>query len=56
MRIDIASDGTTTQSVFAGNWTVTAAVTRGVPVVTVKPNAVTPEAAPNELRQPSRSR
>ena len=45
---DIASDGTTTQSVFAGNWTVTAAVTRGVPVVTVKPNAVTPEAAPNE--------
>ena len=45
---DIASDGTTTQSVFAGNWTVTAAVTRGVPVVTVKPNAVTPEAAPTE--------
>ena len=45
---DIASDGTTTQSVFAGNWTVTAAVTRGVPVVTVKPNAVTPEAAPRE--------
>jgi electron transfer flavoprotein alpha subunit len=45
---DIASDGTTTQSVFAGNWTVTAAVTRGTPVVTVKPNAVTPEAAPHE--------
>jgi len=45
---DIASDGTTTQSVFAGNWTVTAAVARGVPVVTVKPNAVTPEAAPHE--------
>ena len=46
--IDIAADGTTTQSVFAGNWTVTAAVTHGVPVVTVKPNAVTPEAAPTE--------
>jgi electron transfer flavoprotein alpha subunit len=30
---DIAADGTTTQSVFAGNWTVTAAVTHGVPVV-----------------------
>jgi electron transfer flavoprotein alpha subunit len=45
---DIAPDGTSTQSVFAGNWTVTAAVTRGVAVVTVKPNAVTPEAAPNE--------
>ena len=45
---DIAADGTTTQSVFAGNWTVTAAVTHGAPVVTVKPNAVTPEAAPTE--------
>jgi electron transfer flavoprotein alpha subunit len=45
---DIAADGTTTQSVFAGNWTVTAAVTHGVPVITVKPNAVTPEAAPTE--------
>jgi electron transfer flavoprotein alpha subunit len=45
---DIAPDGTSTQSVFAGNWTVTAAVTRGVAVVTAKPNAVTPEAAPNE--------
>ena len=46
--IDIATHGTTTQSVFAGNWTVTAAVTHGVPVVTVKPNAVTPELAPIE--------
>jgi electron transfer flavoprotein alpha subunit len=46
--IDIGADGTTTQSVFAGNWTVTAAVTHGVPVVTVKPNAVTPELAPTE--------
>ena len=45
---DIAADGTTTQSVFAGNWTVTATVTHGVPVVTVKPNAVTPEVAPTE--------
>ena len=45
---DITADGTTTQSVFAGNWTVTASVTHGVPVVTVKPNAVTPELAPTE--------
>ena len=37
---DITADGITTQSVFAGNWTVTASVTHGVPVVTVKPNAV----------------
>ena len=45
---DIAADGTTTQAVFAGNWTVTAAVTHGISVVTVKPNAVTPELAPAE--------
>jgi electron transfer flavoprotein alpha subunit len=34
-----------TQSVFAGNFTVRAKVTRGTPVVTVKPNSVTPEPA-----------
>ncbi len=45
---DVAADGTTTQSVFAGNWTVTAAVTHGISVVTIKPNAVTPELAPTE--------
>jgi len=35
----------TTQSVFAGNYTVTAKVTHGTPVVTVKPNSATPEEA-----------
>ena len=45
---DIAADGSTTQSVFAGNWTVIASVTHGAPVITVKPNAITPEAAPTE--------
>jgi len=45
---DIVADGTTTQSVFAGNWTVTASVTHGPLVVTVKPNAITPEPAPVE--------
>jgi electron transfer flavoprotein alpha subunit len=44
---DIVADSMT-QSVFAGNWTVTASVTHGAPIVTVKPNAVTPEAAPAE--------
>ncbi|MFL6131699.1 MAG: electron transfer flavoprotein subunit alpha/FixB family protein [Nocardioidaceae bacterium] len=34
-----------TQSVFAGNFTVRAKVTRGTPVVTVKPNSATPEPA-----------
>jgi electron transfer flavoprotein alpha subunit len=41
--IDVADDGTTTQSVFAGNYTVTAKVTKGTPVITVKPNSATPE-------------
>jgi electron transfer flavoprotein alpha subunit len=35
----------TTQSVFAGNWTVQAKVTHGVPVITVKANAAAPERA-----------
>ena len=33
----------TTQSVFAGNYTVQAKVTQGTPIITVKPNAATPE-------------
>jgi electron transfer flavoprotein alpha subunit len=43
--VDVADDGTTTQSVFAGNYTVTAKVTQGTPVITVKPNSATPEEA-----------
>jgi len=43
-----AADGgvTTTQSVFAGSFTVQATVTEGIPVITVKPNALAPEHAP----------
>lgn len=33
----------TTQSVFAGSYTVQARVTKGTPIITVKPNATTPE-------------
>jgi electron transfer flavoprotein alpha subunit len=33
----------TTQSVFAGNYTVTAKVTHGTPIITVKPNSAAPE-------------
>ena len=43
-----AGDGggpVTTQSVFAGNYTVKSKVTHGTPIITVKPNAATPEAA-----------
>jgi electron transfer flavoprotein alpha subunit len=35
----------TTQSVFAGNYTVTAKVTKGTPIIAVKPNAAAPEEA-----------
>jgi len=43
---EISEDGSTVQSVFAGNWTVRASVIRGIPVITVKPNAVTPQSSP----------
>jgi len=40
---DVQEGPVTTQSVFAGNYTVQAKVTRGTPIITVKPNAATPE-------------
>ena len=40
----------TTQSVFAGNYTVQAKVTQGTPIITVKPNAATPEEAERRRR------
>jgi electron transfer flavoprotein alpha subunit len=43
--VDVAADGTTTQSVFAGSFTVRAKVTKGTPIITVKPNSATPEQA-----------
>ena len=44
--VQAGDDGpVTTQSVFAGNYTVTAKVTKGTPIITVKPNAATPEEA-----------
>ncbi len=45
---DVAADGSTVQSVFAGNYTVKAVPTQaasGPPVITVKPNSVAPEQA-----------
>jgi electron transfer flavoprotein alpha subunit len=36
----------TTQSVFAGSYTVEATVTRGTPIIAVKPNATSPVPAP----------
>jgi electron transfer flavoprotein alpha subunit len=36
----------TTQSVFAGSYTVTATVTKGTPIITVKPNSAAPQESP----------
>ncbi len=47
--VDVRAGGEgveTTQSVFAGSFTVDATVTHGTPVITVKPNSCTPEARP----------
>ena len=43
--VSAGSDGgaVTTQSVFAGNYTVQAKVTQGTPIITVKPNSAAPE-------------
>ena len=41
--VDVADGGVTTQSVFAGNYTVQAKVTQGTPIITVKPNSAAPE-------------
>jgi electron transfer flavoprotein alpha subunit len=40
--VDIEEGPVTTQSVFAGNYTVKAKVTRGVPIIAVKPNSTSP--------------
>jgi electron transfer flavoprotein alpha subunit len=37
-----------TQSVFSGSWTTQSQVVRGTPIITVRPNAATPEVAPVE--------
>jgi electron transfer flavoprotein alpha subunit len=44
--VDLAADGTATQVVFAGSTIVKSKVTRGLPLVTLKPNSLTPEPAP----------
>jgi len=37
--VDVDASGSTTQSVFAGSYTVKAKVTQGVPLITIKPNS-----------------
>ena len=41
--VDVQEGGVTTQSVFAGNFTLTGKVTKGTPIITVKPNSAAPE-------------
>jgi len=40
--VDVEEGPVTTQSVFAGSYTVKAKVTRGTPIITVKPNSAAP--------------
>ncbi|MCK2242245.1 MULTISPECIES: electron transfer flavoprotein subunit alpha/FixB family protein [unclassified Crossiella] len=42
--VDVAADGTATQSVFGGAYTVKSQVTSGVPIISVRPGAI--EASP----------
>ena len=44
--VDVTADGVTTQSVFAGSYTVKSQVTKGAAIITVKPNAAAIEPAP----------
>jgi electron transfer flavoprotein alpha subunit len=44
--VDVDDQLVVTQSVFGGTTVVRSKVTHGVPVISVRPNAVTPEAAP----------
>jgi electron transfer flavoprotein alpha subunit len=44
--VDLAADGTATQAIFAGSTTVRSRVSRGIPLVTVRPSSVTPTPAP----------
>jgi electron transfer flavoprotein alpha subunit len=40
--VEVAADGTATQVVFAGSTIVKSRVTKGIPIVTIRPNSVTP--------------
>jgi electron transfer flavoprotein alpha subunit len=44
--VAVEPDGTATQVVFAGAMIVQSRVTRGLPIVTIRPNSVTPTPAP----------
>ncbi|MEV0900934.1 electron transfer flavoprotein subunit alpha/FixB family protein [Actinoplanes sp. NPDC049802] len=43
--VGLDADGTATQAIFAGSAIVKSKVTKGLPIVTIRPNSVTPEPA-----------
>jgi electron transfer flavoprotein alpha subunit len=50
--VDVSADATATQSVFGGSTVVHSRVTHGIPIITVRVNAISPEPAP---QSPSRT-
>ena len=44
--VSVDADGTATQVVFAGSTVVKSKVTRGLPLITIRPNSVTPAPSP----------
>ena len=49
--VDVQEGPVTTQSVFAGSYTVQAKVTKGTPIITVKPNSAAPEESEGKAEQ-----
>jgi electron transfer flavoprotein alpha subunit len=43
--VDVAADGTATQNIYGGGVVVQARITKGTPVITVRPNSTAPEQA-----------
>ena len=43
--VAVDADGTATQAIFAGSGVVKSKVTRGLPIVTIRPNSITPSPA-----------
>jgi electron transfer flavoprotein alpha subunit len=43
--VAVDADGTATQAIFAGSGIVKSKVTRGLPIVTIRPNSITPAAS-----------
>jgi len=44
--VEVTADGTATQVVFAGSTIVKSKVTKGLPIITIRPNSVTPAPQP----------